>query len=200
MKMSGVLFSKSRSKTQKGRWTNTHFTSSTRVELHRHNTHKEKLPLISSFFFDFFSVGGLVSTPRRDDSSNMIGPCLSFLENPVEKEGVHASIFSIVCEIAESDTEMEKAQVERLTSVSFEFLLDPKKQRKIQHSAASSLISLAKRDFQVVIDQIINGLSPSEVPNIEVFWTIREISDMSFQQLAPNLSPVRPHTYSHAVL
>ena len=35
---------------------------------------------------------------RRDDSSSMIGPCLSFLESPVEKEGVQASIFSIVCD------------------------------------------------------------------------------------------------------
>ena len=121
----------------------------------------------------------------------MTGPCLSFLEDSGEKESVHSAIFSVVCQLAESTTELETLAVESLTSVSFLFLTDAKKQRKIQHSAAEALVSLAKRDFDVVINKIIDGLSPSEVPNIEVFWTVKEMSDNSFTDLAPHLSPVR---------
>ncbi len=44
--------------------------------------------------------------------------------------------------------------------------------------------------------QIIDGLSPSEVPNIEVFWALKEITELSFTKLAPHLSPVSPPTQS----
>ncbi|QDZ21312.1 hypothetical protein A3770_05p38300 [Chloropicon primus] len=126
---------------------------------------------------------------KRDGSGSMAGPCLTFLEDETEKEGVHVSIFSIVCQLAESATEMETSSVTSLASVSFRFLTDVKKNnRKLQHAAAEALVALTKRDFSLVVNQIIDGISPSEVPNLEVFWTIKEISDNSFLSLAPMLS------------
>ena len=122
----------------------------------------------------------------------MAGPCLAFLEDEMEKEAVHSAIFTVVCHLAESTSEIEAKAIESLATAGFRFLTDARKQRKIQHSAAEALIALAKRNFDVVMTQIIDGLSPSEVPNIEVFWALKEITELSFTKLAPHLSPVSP--------
>lgn len=124
---------------------------------------------------------------KRDGSAFMAGPCLTFLEDEGEKDSVHTSIFSVVCQLAES-TDLEESAVASLATVSFNFATDAKKHRKLQHAAAEALVSLSKRNFTVVVDKIIDGISPSEVPNLEVFWVVKEMSDGAFTSLAPHLS------------
>ena len=124
---------------------------------------------------------------KRDGSAFMAGPCLTFLEDEGEKDSVHTSIFSVVCQLAES-TDLEESAVASLATVSFNFATDTKKHRKLQHAAAEALVSLSKRNFAVVVDKIIDGISPSEVPNLEVFWVVKEMSDGAFTSLAPHLS------------
>ena len=128
----------------------------------------------------------------KRDGASMASPCLTFLQDATEKESVQASIFSVVCQIAEATSDLDEEAVSSLTAVSLGFLAEEttKKQSKLQRAAAEVLVALSKRNFEVVINKIIDGLSPSEVPSAEVFWAIKEMSDLSFTSLAPHLSPL----------
>ncbi len=57
----------------------------------------------------------------------MAGPCLAFLEDEMEKEAVHSAIFTVVCHLAESTSEIEAKAIESLATAGFRFLTDARK-------------------------------------------------------------------------